>query len=291
MRLVPAIIIAVALLLAPVLWIVLPKAFDGGRRPVLGPDADLGSIAAAVEDLIIENLNQESQIFDLQDRIDTLSEEIDDVRSEVRLLEQRGAGAGTGLTPEDEQAIGKIADNLYTQVVLIFDRTNFNRNLTVATPSFLVDILGKPRETLSDDCEPMTNPTLKAMLRTEQVGPVRVTMLEPAIESLKTVFAEIKRTDPDLHDLINTAGALCVRQIRGTNGRFSNHAFGLAVDLNINGRLDNFTDGKTQMGLTIIADFFRSEGWIWGAGFRREDSMHFEVSKEKVLEWRAEGLI
>jgi hypothetical protein len=45
------------------------------------------------------------------------------------------------------------------------------------------------------------------------------------------------------------------------------------------------------LGLTILADFFEAEGWIWGAGFGREDSMHFEVSREMIEQWRAEGKI
>ncbi len=298
MKLVPAIIIAVALLIAPVLWIVLPRALDLGRKPVLGPEADAASIAAAVEDVIIENLNQENQVILLQESVEALRETVEKLSARVQKLEAevaqamvfggRTQGGGTG---GSQAPIGEIEGNEYTEVVLIFDRTNFNKPLTVAGSSFIVEMLGKPREVLSDDCQPMTNPKLKGMLRTEQVGPVRVTMLEPALESLHTVFDNIKRADPKLHDLINTAGALCVRQIRGTSGRYSNHAFGLAVDLNINGQLDNFTDGKTQLGLTIIADFFHEEGWIWGAGFRREDSMHFEISKEKLQEWRAAGLI
>lgn len=116
-------------------------------------------------------------------------------------------------------------------------------------------------------------------------------MLQPALDSLKRVFEKVKATDPDLYARINTAGGLCVRQIRGTRGRTSTHAFGLAVDLNIDGKLDTLGDGKTQLGLTILADFFRAEGWVWGAGFSREDSMHFEVSRQKLEEWRAEGKI
>jgi hypothetical protein len=65
----------------------------------------------------------------------------------------------------------------------------------------------------------------------------------------------------------------------------------LAVDLNIDGQLDNFTDGKTQLGLTIMADFFFAEGWVWGAGFRREDSMHFEISRRQLDAWVSEGLL
>ncbi|WP_330848789.1 M15 family metallopeptidase [Mangrovicoccus ximenensis] len=74
-------------------------------------------------------------------------------------------------------------------------------------------------------------------------------------------------------------------------GRTSTHAFGLALDVNIAGQLDNFADGRTQLGLILIADYFHEEGWVWGAGFRREDSMHFEVSRQQLEEWRAEGLI
>lgn len=98
-------------------------------------------------------------------------------------------------------------------------------------------------------------------------------MLRPAAESLRRVFENVRRADPDLYARINTSGSLCVRRIRGTANSLSTHSYGLALDLNIDGHLDNFTDGKTQLGLTILADFFREEGWVWGAGFRREDSM------------------
>jgi hypothetical protein len=118
-----------------------------------------------------------------------------------------------------------------------------------------------------------------------------VQMLQPAIDSLKRVFRNVEATDPDLYARINTAGSLCVRQIRGTVGRTSTHSFGLAVDLNIDGKLDTLGDGKTQLGLTILADFFREEGWVWGAGFTREDSMHFEVSRQMLEKWREEGKI
>jgi hypothetical protein len=113
--------------------------------------------------------------------------------------------------------------------------------------------------------------------------------LQPAVDSLKRVFAKIEATDPDLYVRINTAGSLCVRQIRGTSQRTSTHSFGLSVDLNIDGQLDTLGDGRTQLGLTIMADFFREEGWIWGAGFTREDSMHFEASRDQVEKWIEEG--
>ena len=36
---------------------------------------------------------------------------------------------------------------------------------------------------------------------------------------------------------------------------------------------------------------FQAEGWVWGAAFRREDSMHFEVSADLFEKWLAEGRI
>lgn len=288
MRLIPAIIIAVALLIAPVLWIVLPKVLNSGSGTTLGPDA-------TVEDLVLEFLNQENQVYQLQEAVTALTATVEKLNARIQKLEAEVSQAmvfgGRSSSGGSQDPIGELEAKEYTEVVLIQNRTGFNSPLSVAGSSFIVDLLGKPREVLSDNCEPMTNSKLKGLLRTEQVGPIRVTMVEPAIQSLTEVFENIRKVDPKLHDLINTAGALCVRQIRGTNGRYSNHSFGLAVDLNINGVLDNFTDGKTQLGLIIIADFFHEAGWIWGAGFRREDSMHFEVSKEKLLEWRSAGLI
>jgi hypothetical protein len=116
-------------------------------------------------------------------------------------------------------------------------------------------------------------------------------MLQPAIDSLKRVFENVRNTDPDLYARIDQAGSLCVRRIRGSTNSVSTHAFGLAVDLNIDGHLDTLGDGKTQLGLTILQDFFREEGWIWGAAFTREDSMHFEISREMLERWRGEGII
>lgn len=40
-----------------------------------------------------------------------------------------------------------------------------------------------------------------------------------------------------------------------------------------------------------MADFFNGEGWVWGAAYGREDSMHFEVARETIEKWIAEGRI
>jgi len=230
----------------------------------------------------------------LRAQIEALGAQIEQL--ERRIVENR---APTSTAPSDgSQDQGNFMNDgpndiidAYAQVVLIANRRNLNEGLNIASPSYLEGVFGKPRENLTSTCQGMTNERLASKLKTTQVGPVRVRMLQPAIDSLSRVFDRIKSTDPDLYARINTAGALCVRHIRGAPGRTSTHAFGLSLDLNIDGKLDRLGDDKTQLGLTILADFFRNEGWYWGAGFSREDSMHFEVSRDLVEKWIADGLL
>ncbi|WP_299733524.1 M15 family metallopeptidase [uncultured Tateyamaria sp.] len=230
----------------------------------------------------------------LRAQIEALGVQIEQL--EQRMLENR-APTSTGPTgggQDQGQFIGDGVDSIsgsHAQVVLIANRRNLNKGLQIASPSYLESVFGKPRENLTSTCQGMTNQRLASKLKTQQVGPVRVRMLQPALDSLGRVFDQIKATDENLYSRINTAGALCVRHIRGAPGRTSTHAFGLSLDLNIDGKLDRLGDGKTQLGLTILADFFRAEGWYWGAGFSREDSMHFEVSRDLVEKWIADGLL
>ena len=52
--------------------------------------------------------------------------------------------------------------------------------------------------------------------------------------------------EPELYDRIKTAGSLCVRRIRGAQSAASAHAYGLAVDINIDGVLDSLADGSSD---------------------------------------------
>ena len=279
MRLLPASIVAVAVILAPVLWV--------GLTWFLSEEDFQGSAVDSGARIEIEVLRQ--QVEDLQSRMETLE-------NEVARLPAGNSGGNFRSDADAEDALlrgtgpNDIID-AYAQVVLIANRTEVNRGLEVAGSDYLEAALGRPRDVLSDTCQPMTNENLRSKLVLTEVGPIRVNMLQPAVDSLRRVFANVERADPDLYARINTSGSLCVRRIRGTTNRLSTHSYGLAVDLNIDGQLDNFTDGKTQLGLTILADFFHAEGWVWGAGFQREDSMHFEISRRQLDEWLAEGLL
>lgn len=263
--------IAFAVLAAPVAWQV-------AKAP--SPDIDtLASLRAQTSVL-------RQELAALRARVDGL-----DARTAIGLntaprpvLPQPQASAPPPTAPD-------ALEQNFAQVVQIADRSLANEGLSVASSRYLRDTFGPPRADLNGDCQGLTNPHLRTLIATENVGPIRARLLAPALASLRGVFAEVAAFEPALYERIASSGSLCVRLIRGSSAAASAHGYGLAVDLNIDGQLDNFADGRTQLGLILLADFFHRAGWIWGAGFSREDSMHFEVSREKIEEWRALGLL
>lgn len=268
MKVLPAALVALAILGAPAVWVAADRALV---PPVPPPPA----VSPA--------------------EVQALGAELSALRARVAALEaapRRPAPEPARRAAEDGPP--PASDGLqdaFAQVVLIADRRGANEGLTVASPAFLAELIGPPREDLTDDCQAATNPALAALLATENVGPIDARLARPALASLRQVFANVEVYEPELYKRIRSAGSLCVRRIRGSDASASAHAYGLAVDINIDGALDELADGKTQLGLILLADFFRKEGWIWGAGFGREDSMHFEVSREKLEQWRRLGLI
>lgn len=171
-------------------------------------------------------------------------------------------------------------------------KSRFNKGITQPRNATMLAILGPPRDSYGTQCQPVTQARLKSLLETRQVGPITVTMLKPALDSLARVLERLKASDPDIHAKLGTAGALCARLIRGSARAVSNHSWGTAIDLTLEGQLDPFADGGTQFGLLILAEYFNQEGWFWGAAYNsREDSMHFEVGEETLRKWQAEGKI
>ena len=133
------------------------------------------------------------------------------------------------------------------------------------------------------------DPRLRDLLETREVGPLRVTMVRPALDSLERIVEQLRTDEPEIYDALGTAGALCARLIRGSSSSISNHSWGTAIDVKLDDRLDSFGDGGTQFGLLLLAELFNEEGWFWGATYGREDSMHFEISEEVLRQWAADG--
>lgn len=169
--------------------------------------------------------------------------------------------------------------------------SGINQGLTSARQSTMLSLLGNPRSNYGQDCRPITNPVLKPLIASRDMGPFRATGLKPALDSLAEVLAAIKAANPELHDLLGTAGMLCARNQRGSTTAISNHSWGTAIDININGVLDAYGDRKVQGGLVEIYPIFNKHGWYWGAAFGKEDGMHFECSEQMIRRWASNGTL
>jgi Putative peptidoglycan binding domain/D-alanyl-D-alanine carboxypeptidase len=165
-----------------------------------------------------------------------------------------------------------------------------NPGLNAARQITMKTLLGNPRGSFGRDCQPVTNPLLRGLIRTENVGPFRVTGLAPAVDSLKDVMADIRQNEQDVFDGLGSSGMLCARLVRGSAASISNHSWGTAIDINLNGILDQRGNRMVQVGLARIAPIFNRHKWYWGAGFPTEDAMHFELSDQKIRELHAAGV-
>jgi hypothetical protein len=165
-----------------------------------------------------------------------------------------------------------------------------NPGLNGARQITMKSLLGSPRGTFGKDCLPVTNPNLRKLITTADVGPFRVTGLAPAVETLKAVFADVQKEDPEVFAALGSSGMLCARLVRGSASSISNHSWGTAIDINLNGNLDARGNRKVQVGLARIAPIFNRHGMYWGAGFPIEDAMHFELSDQKIRQLHADGV-
>jgi hypothetical protein len=167
----------------------------------------------------------------------------------------------------------------------------FNQGIQRPRPQVLRELLGEPRQTYTDDCQPVTNPRIITALETRQIAGFRLTMLRPALDSLEEIMERLQLEEPEIFAALGTAGALCARLVRGAGSTVSSHAWGIAVDFTIKQQLDVHGDGLTQFGLVVLAEYFNEAGWFWGAAYSREDSMHFEVGEALLREWASAGVI
>lgn len=197
------------------------------------------------------------------------------------------AGSTSAATPQHVAASGDAgsARALLTTLVPRPDAHTMNPGLVAVSSSYMVQALGQPRHSYSQDCQPLTNEKLKKHIVSKSVGPFKATGLDLAVDSLAAVMEDIRKEQPAVYAALGTAGMLCCRNIRGSTTGISNHSWGTAIDLTLNGVLDRRGDSKVQVGLTLIAPIFNRHGWYWGAAFRTEDAMHFEASRSLVAQW------
>lgn len=279
---VAAVVIGTGLVLAAATFALVSQLLSG---------ADQSGSGAALERMQRQIDGQALQIQALGDRVKALAAAQDTLRAAATdsapapaaapEVAEVGVDQFGGMAPPPE------TEGLIDQMQLAASR--FNRGIERPRPQVLLELLGNPRDSYSQDCQPVTNPRMLAALETRQIASFKLTMLRPALESLQAVMDRLKTEEPDIYAAIGTAGALCARYVRGSNGSVSSHAWGLAVDVTLKQNLDRMGDQSTQFGLVVLAEYFNDAGWYWGAGYGREDSMHFEVGEALLRQWVAEG--
>lgn len=171
------------------------------------------------------------------------------------------------------------------------NRRQINGELRSARNATMLSLIGNPRGTYDQECRGPTNQRIADMMETADFGPFRATGLKPAVATLQAIMADIKAEEPTIHDALSTAGMLCCRLVRGSLTAISNHSWGTAIDLKLEGKLDRRGDGRTQRGLLSIAPIFNRHGFFWGAAFFTEDAMHFEASDQLVRQWSESGAL
>lgn len=173
-----------------------------------------------------------------------------------------------------------------------------------ARVSTMMEMLGSPQMPLSDECQnERASARVKTLLTTHNVGPFSVHGIKPFVDLLERVFARVRAGNADLFVALGTAGALCVRNVRHST-QPSNHGWGTAIDIQIKNPVTGkfeldlpLANGVVQVGCFELSKFFDQDGaatgefCFWGAGFSREDGMHFEASDELIRFWKQQGKI
>jgi hypothetical protein len=159
----------------------------------------------------------------------------------------------------------------------------FNLNLSSASEATMLKLFGAPGEK-TRDCSPVTGDFKKRVVSRVDVGPFKVSGLDAAVSSLKSVLEEAEEQIPDVVAAVKNDGMLCVRHKRNNALSFSNHSWGTAIDLYFGAAAVPQGMRKTARGCLQLAPFFNKHGWYWGAGFsgKSVDSMHFELSEEAI---------
>lgn len=289
-NLIAPIIVAIGVIIAAVAFAMVTTLLESADS---GADLRLTRLEEAFDAEAAQRARLESEIA-------TLKADLARLRDDMSLLANRAPVAPSieaqtptadaeGLSAlEDEQHLPE-TEALTEQMKAA--RGRFNKGVTQPRNQTMLALLGRPREDLGTDCRTITNPRLKDLVETRQIGPIKATMLKPALDSLQRILDKLQKDEPDIYAKLGTAGSLCVRLIRGSTSAVSNHSFGTAIDITLEGQLDPFADGEMQIGLVILAEHFNDEGWYWGGGYNREDGMHFEVGEESLRKWVDEGLI
>ncbi len=193
----------------------------------------------------------------------------------------------------------------FAQKILTPPPGSINVGRQAARVSTMIEMLGSPQMPLNQHCQnSLTSTRVRALMTTRNAGQFSFTGIKPFVDLLARVLARVQAGNPELFSALGTAGVLCVRNVKGSTTLPSNHGWGTAIDISIKNPLTRqleldlpLSNGVVQLGCLELSKFFDQDGaatgelCFWGAGFSREDGMHFEVSDELIHLWKQQGKI
>jgi hypothetical protein len=143
----------------------------------------------------------------------------------------------------DNSIIVRPADVKFAEMLPLSSILPINTGLSSATEHTMVSILGAPKMPLTThDQEVLASELTKRLLipATDVTPHIRVRGIKPAALSLQNVLGEAFADEPDLKEVLGTAGMLSVRLRKPTDGsvstQISNHAWGTAIDFRLVGK-------------------------------------------------------
>lgn len=166
----------------------------------------------------------------------------------------------------------------------------FNEDLSPARSAIATAVIGLPRGRFSDRSEPPEDPGFRALLETADLGPFEVTGLSPAVHALRAIVTDISLEAPDIYDRLGCHEMLGCRYVKGSDTVVSSHAWGIAIDLTIDGQSTTDGDDAVMEALVQIAPMFNRHGFFWGYAFGLQDALHFEASDELMRKWTNAGV-
>lgn len=180
-----------------------------------------------------------------------------------------------------------------TDMVPISSIPNLNAGLSSAREQTMISCLGSPQLPLTTNDSPeRASPLVKKLQTAKKIGNVSAFGIAPAIDSLTDVLTKAFAEITDLKKNLRGDGMLAVRLRHPTSGlpstKISNHAWGTAIDLKLDG-MDppGATGDKIPYFIAVLVPYFNTAGWYSGIGF--QDDMHFEVSDQQIWRWAQES--
>lgn len=109
-----------------------------------------------------------------------------------------------------------------------------------------------------------------------------------ALRPFAALLAQIETEMPDdLMARLSHSGVMQCRLARGTDHVMSNHAWGIAIDL----KLDGETMPDVDRDVLRLAEVMAAHGLVWGLAYGAANALHFEASAAMVRDWAARGIV